>query len=148
MPASIRRPAKVALYGDSVDIGTLRKITAISVNTFGCSALIDPSTLTDPNSSTCPSSFTVARPFGSEPSPATAPLSVWMRVAKGSTRLRSAKFIELLSSRTRPMRTGNAGLGSRPVVVVGSALGVGGAGAVFCAVAPGFMSFARFKVLS
>jgi hypothetical protein len=71
-----------------------------------------------------------------------------MRVAKGSTRLRSAKFIELLSSRTRPMRTGNAGLGSRPVVVVGSALGVGGASAVFCAVAPGFMSFATFKVLS
>ena len=90
MPAMMRRPAKVALYGDSVAIGTLRKITARSVKTFGWSAFSAPSTLTSPNSSTRPSSFTVARLFASDPSPATTPFSPWMRVANGSTRLRSA----------------------------------------------------------
>src|SRR5262249_33510754 len=111
--------------------GTLRKTTAMSVKTFGWSALIAPSTLTSPNSSTCPSSFTVARRSGSEPSPAMTPLSAWTRVAKGSTRLRSAKFIEPLSSRTRPIVTGNGGLGARPARLAGCALGTdaeGGAG--------------------
>jgi len=68
-----------------------------------------------------------------------------MRVENGSTRLRSAKSIELLSSRTRPTVTGNAGPGSRPAAVVGSALG---AGAAVGGVAAGFISCATLTVLS
>src|SRR6266508_4157231 len=82
-------------------MGTLRKITLMSVKTLGWNALSAPSTLTRPNSSTRPSSFTVARVSVPDPRPATTPPSPCTRVANGSTRLRSAKLIALSSIRTR-----------------------------------------------
>ena len=72
VPERMRRPANVALYGVSIDIGTLRKVTVMSVKTLGWNESSAPSTLTEPYSFTRPSNFIVARLFLSSPIEATA----------------------------------------------------------------------------
>ena len=89
-------------------ISTFWNNTVRSVNVLGVNGLKLPSTVVRPYLSTRPSNLSKARLVGSEEMPVTPPLKSVTWVAKGSTRLKSAKSTTPFSTRTRSMFTGKS----------------------------------------